>query len=174
MRIFHRIHSSLISTDKSGKKVLMIYKLLFYGLVLSLSILVSPIIASAFGYTITDLDTLPGSIVSYCLSINNSGQAVGYDATYASGDYQAVIFSNGTVTDFNSLVNASFGWTLTEADSINVEGQIDGIHSISGQDHAFLLTPDVEAPARIPKPSTLILLGSGLMVLGGLRRRIKL
>jgi hypothetical protein len=43
-----KIHSSLISTGKSGKKVLMMKRLLFYGLVLSFSILMSPMTASAY------------------------------------------------------------------------------------------------------------------------------
>jgi len=54
------------------------------------------------------------------------------------------------------------GWTLHDADGINDKGQIDW------QEYAFLLTPDSNAPV------TLILLGTGLLALGGLRRRMKL
>ena len=43
-----KVHSSLISTVKSGIKVLMMNRLFFYGLVLSFSILVLPLTASAY------------------------------------------------------------------------------------------------------------------------------
>jgi len=43
-----KIHSSLSSTVKSGIKKLMMSRLFFYGLVLSFSILVSPMTASAY------------------------------------------------------------------------------------------------------------------------------
>ena len=73
--------------------------------------------ATASGYhatlwsngTVTDLGTLPGGTFSLAYSINNSGQAVGW-ATNASGVNDAAVFSNGTATDLNNLINASLGW----------------------------------------------------------------
>ena len=46
------IHSSLISTGKSRIKALMINRVFFYGVVLSFSILMSPMTASAYSGSI--------------------------------------------------------------------------------------------------------------------------
>jgi uncharacterized repeat protein (TIGR02543 family) len=100
--------------------------------------------------TVTDLDIFPGDAYSAAASINNSGQAVGEYLT-SPAVWHPVIFSNGTMTDLNSLVNATSGWTLYHANSINDAGQIVGDGYINGQQHAFLLTPVFTPP---PPPST--------------------
>ena len=119
--------------------------------------------------TVTDLGVLPGYVNSYATSINNSGQAVGYSSLAYSDDH-ATLFSNGTVTDLNSLVDATLGWQLYAANGINDSGQIVGNGYINGQDHAFLLTPE---STPTPIPASLSLFGSGLILLGILRRRRK-
>jgi probable HAF family extracellular repeat protein len=43
--------------------------------------------------------------------------------------------------DLNKLIPTGSGWVLTEADGINASGQIIGMGTHSGQEHAFLLTP---------------------------------
>jgi probable HAF family extracellular repeat protein len=45
------------------------------------------------------------------------------------------------MTDLNSLIPAGSGWVLTSARGINDAGQIVGTGTISGVQHAFLLTP---------------------------------
>ena len=118
----------------------------------------------AFLYSIststwTDLGTLGGDR-SAALAINNSGQIVG-------GSGHAFLYSNGTMTDLNSLLITP-GWTLTGAEAINDNGWIvgQGINP-AGETHAFLLTP-------VPEPSTLALLLTGTIALLGyawLRRK---
>ena len=71
------------------------------------------------------------------------------------------------MTDLNSLISPSSGWTLTEAAAINGNGWIVGCGTNpSGQVDAFLLTP-------VPEPSALALLGAGVigLVAYGWRRR---
>ena len=98
------------------------------------------------------------------LGINNNGQIVG-DSYYTINDGNAlvscaIVYSNGTMTDLNSLVALS-AWTLESAGAINDKGQIvaTGVNS-SGQIDAFLLTP-------VPEPSTFVLLGVAAIGLMG-------
>ena len=93
--------------------------------------------ASSVGYELPDL----GGFYSYANGINNSDTVVGASQT-VSGAYHGFIYSAGTTTDINSLINIS-GVTLTSATAINDSGQIvaDGSNG-----DAFLLTP-------IPEPS---------------------
>jgi probable HAF family extracellular repeat protein len=116
--------------------------------------------AHAFLYSgsgpMQDLGTLGGS-QSYAYGINASGQVVGYSYTN-SGYEHAFLYSNGAMTDLNSLLITP-GWTLTNADAINDNGLIVGYGTNpAGQTRAFLLTP-------IPEPSTLALLGVGAISL---------
>jgi len=92
---------------------------------------------------LVDLD--PTGYYSSALSINNSGIAVGYfqglPGTY---DYsKAALFSNGKITDLNTLVNGGTGGAvLRVASGINDGGQIVGyMVTPSGDIHAFRLDP---------------------------------
>ncbi|OGO78510.1 MAG: hypothetical protein A2Y23_00015 [Clostridiales bacterium GWB2_37_7] len=124
---------------------------------------------------VVDLGTLPGEgdNFSFANSINNSGLAVGYAQNYSPtgvwGTGRAVVYSNGTATDLNSLVDAANGWNLTYASDINDLGQIVGKGILNGHETAFLLTPDSVATTPIPAASWL--LGSGLIGLFGFRKR---
>ena len=60
------------------------------------------------------------------------------------------------MTDLNSLIDPSSGWTLWSVNAINNRGQIIG----EGNLGAFLLTP-----VSVPEPSTLALLGVGAVSL---------
>lgn len=73
--------------------------------------------------------------------INNRAQVVGRSIA-ANGEDHAFLWSDGLMTDLNSVVPAGSGWTLIEAASINGSGQIVCFGTINGQTHAFLLTPD--------------------------------
>ena len=81
--------------------------------------------------------------------------------------WHAFLYSNGSMTDLNSLIDPASGWTLHYAFAINDSGQIVGTGNNSlRQAHAFLLTPT-------PEPSTLALLaaGAGSLLLMAWRRR---
>jgi probable HAF family extracellular repeat protein len=86
-----------------------------------------------------NIDTTPQAI-------NDDGVIVG--TTYglnAAGDFfnDAFIYQNGTFQDLNNLIPAGSGWELTDAVAVNDSGKIlvDGTSTITGQDHALLLTP---------------------------------
>ena len=90
--------------------------------------------------TMIDLGTLDGYSNSFAFGINNKGQVVGKAET-SSGASHAFLWKDGTMTDLNSLIPANFGWELTEAHSINKNGQIVGTGIFNGRNNAFLLTP---------------------------------
>jgi probable HAF family extracellular repeat protein len=97
---------------------------------------------------VTDLGTL-GGFDSGASGINASGQVVGW-ANTASGSQgccisgDAFLYSNGIMTDLNSLLPANSGWSLLQATAINDSGQIVGSN---GQSHAFLLNPISLSPS---------------------------
>ena len=70
------------------------------------------------------------------------------------------------MTDLDALL-ASADWALMEARAIDNLGQIAGTGIINGQEHAFLLTPEV-----VPLPSALLLGAIGMgMAQWRLRKR---
>ena len=87
-----------------------------------------------------DLGTFAGSTSTvWGFGINDSGVVVG-QSTFA-GTYHAFVYSGGKIKDLNSMIPAGSGWVLIEADSINAGGQIVGMGTHNGQEHAYLLTP---------------------------------
>jgi probable HAF family extracellular repeat protein len=119
--------------------------------------------AHAFLYSgpagMIDMGILDGYANSRACGINDGGQAVGYSRNNSS-DSRAFIYSGSTMTDLNSLIDPTSGWSLTEADAINSHGQIAGTGTINGQVHGFLLTP-----TDTPEPASLGLLGLGGLAL---------
>jgi probable HAF family extracellular repeat protein len=132
-------------------------------------------ISHAFLYSggkMTDLGVLAGLGIpsqesSAAFGINDSGQVVGvagsaFGITFTSPGMadsadHAFIYSNGLMTDLNSLISP--GWTLEEATAINNAGDIVGVGvNPQGASDAFLLTP-------VPEPSTLVLLTIGAVSL---------
>jgi probable HAF family extracellular repeat protein len=109
----------------------------------------------------TDLGTL-GAAYSFAYGINSFGDVVGFTAdvnpsvTNADATARAFLDINGTMTDLDSLIDPSSGWTLRYAFGINDSGQIvgDGLDP-AGIEEPFLLTP-------VPEPATvsLLLIGS--------------
>jgi len=102
--------------------------------------------AYAFSYSNGVMSNL-GSLYNYSQSgsggtseatgINDAGTVVGYSTADAQGDQDAFVFSNGVMTDLNTLVSPS-GIVFTSAFGINNQGQI-GV--IGGNEHTYLLTP---------------------------------
>ena len=93
-----------------------------------------------------------GFIYSAALGINDAGQVVGW-STVNDITGNAFLYDGVTMTNLNTLIDPSSGWTLYKAVAINDQGQIvgDGYNSITGET-AFLLTP-------VPEPATLSMLG---------------
>ncbi|MBN2579036.1 MAG: DUF3466 family protein [Pirellulales bacterium] len=106
--------------------------------------------------TMTGLGTLTGFSRSFARDINNGGKIVGDVATADFSTRRAVLYSGGTITDLNSLINPDLGWSLGRADAINDSGWIVGTGQHNGNTRAFLLIP-------IPEPSTFALLGIGAL-----------
>ena len=115
-----------------------------------------------------DLGTLGRD--SYASGINSSGQVVG-NSTLLSWENHAFVAENvggsWMMTDLNDRLPLGSVWDyLSSAQAINDDGWIVGTGYIDNKSHGFLMeyTP-------IPEPTTLLLLGSGLLGLGLARRR---
>jgi probable HAF family extracellular repeat protein len=117
------------------------------------------------GKTMTNLGTLSGYTSSFGRAINANGDVVGDVVNADFTVNHAMIYSNGTMTDLNTLIHSPANWTLTVAYDINDSGQIVGAGiDADGNPHAVLLTP-------VPEPSTIVLLGIAAVSLFAWRRR---
>lgn len=91
------------------------------------------------GEEIVDLGVLTGFVTSDANAINDSGVVVG-ECDYPIG--HAFVWTAGTgMLDLNNLIPANSGWVLNVATFISPNGNISGYGTISGQTHAFVLTP---------------------------------
>jgi probable HAF family extracellular repeat protein len=120
-----------------------------------------------------DLGTMGGT-ASYANDINNSGQIVGvaFMDQYIQSR-RAFLYSNGTMTDLNSLLDESVvsaGWVLQGATAINDNGWITGFarNSITNTYHAFLLSP-----TAVPETDTYAMMLGGLGLISFVVRRNK-
>jgi probable HAF family extracellular repeat protein len=118
------------------------------------------------GGTMTGLGSL-GFTFSQANGINASGWIVGSATDVSGAPAAALLWQDGASVDLNTLVDDAAGWTLRSAQAINDRGQIVGYGTVDGQTRAFVLTP----VAVIPEPTTVALVGAGVLVLAGAARR---
>lgn len=95
------------------------------------------------GGKMADLGTL-GSDPAAVLGLNDRGQAVGASSLDTITRH-GFTWERGEMTDLNRLLPANAGWTVTEADAVNLRGQIVGVgRRRGGAMHALLLTPNLD------------------------------
>ncbi len=86
-------------------------------------------------YTVTDLGTLPGNTVSEAYALSDTGEAAGTSSNPTGAI--AVMFSGGTVTNINMVVN-----NVSLATAINGSGEIAGYKiiqsNVNSESRAFL------------------------------------
>jgi probable HAF family extracellular repeat protein len=118
--------------------------------------------------TLTDLTPgLADNASSFGQSINDNGQVVG--EIVPGGPFtnpSAFLYSNGALTDLNTLIVPSSGFDLLYATGISDNGYITGYGFSDGHLQGYLLTP-------VPEAATSMSLGLGLLCLGGLLLRAR-
>ncbi len=88
-------------------------------------------------------------------SVNVQNVAVG--AIYNYPNPIAAVWVNGVMDRLINLVDVDAGWFLSEATSINAQGQVVGLGVLNNVTHVFLLTPqNLAAPATIVAPESLL------------------
>ncbi|MFT7669788.1 MAG: putative HAF family extracellular repeat protein [Planctomycetota bacterium] len=95
------------------------------------------------GGSALDLGALPGHELSYLVSVNDSGAAVGHSIDEDNGVIFRGIYTDGTtLTDINDLLPAGTNAVVWEATGINEAGDIVGTAVVNGFFRAFLLEVD--------------------------------
>src|ERR1039458_6801494 len=108
-------------------------------------------IANCAPCPLKDLGTFAGSTSTvWGFGINDSGVVVGQSSF--QGTYHAFVYSGGKIKDLNVMIPAGSAWVLIDAESINATGQIVGMGTHNGQEHAYLLTRATPARARATCP----------------------
>ena len=85
-------------------------------------------------YTVTDLGVLPGSLESWAMTVNSSGDVAGSVRLLGSRSEQAFVYHGSAMIRLGALPGAS-GST---ARGINVHGAVTGTVNLLGAHHAFL------------------------------------
>ncbi len=102
-----------------------------------------------------EIAPLGSGLINDALGINNDGNVVGYSyIAGTSGTTRAFLYSDGKMYNLNDRINPSLGWTLTNATSINDNGQICGYNSSTNQ--SFLLDPALPGDANLDKTVNLL------------------
>jgi uncharacterized membrane protein len=99
---------------------------------------------------------------NWLFGINDIGEIVGN--YWNEGDH-GFLLSNGIFSSIDYPIASD-----TFVRDINNNGQIVGRYDVRGRRHGFLATP---GNISVPEPGTLILLGSGLAGLIGLRKKLR-
>jgi probable HAF family extracellular repeat protein len=92
-------------------------------------------------YKVHDLGVISGGNYSIAFAVNDSNVVVGYGNLSNNAAHAMIWTSSGGMKDLNSLIPATSGWVLVNANSINNVGQIVGYGLKGTHNHAFLLTP---------------------------------
>lgn len=87
-----------------------------------------------------DLGVLPGGTWSSAFGLNTAQTVVGNGNNAASASHAFVWTAQNGMRDLNSMIPVS-GWMLQQALAINTAGQVVGVGTLRGNQHAFLLTP---------------------------------
>jgi probable HAF family extracellular repeat protein len=111
-------------------------------------------------WTMTRLGSLGGSTtIGRAISVNASGDAVGWSYLSDGSTQHAFIYTGGTMQDLNTVYASvkPANFTMTFASDINDAGWITGYGTDgSGHTHGFLLY-------TVPEPSSVLLLAGGLV-----------
>lgn len=117
--------------------------------------------------TMIDLGTLGGQN-STAVGINSLGQVVG-TAENRTHSARPFLYSNGAMTDVNSLIDATSGWTIYDVDGINSYQQIAATACNNSGCQAVRL--DLLAPVDVPEPATYATMLFGLALVAARRKR---
>jgi probable HAF family extracellular repeat protein len=109
-------------------------------IVMVFTLLCAAALQPAFGqsFTVKDLGTLPGGIVSVASGINDRGQVVGDAATALFFQPHAFLFEDGAMVDLGTLHLALPGADFSIALGINNRGQVVGFSGTGIRSEAVL------------------------------------
>jgi uncharacterized membrane protein len=105
--------------------------------------------------------------------------------TQGNAATHAFLYTNGVMTDLNSLLPVGSGLTITSAYGIDNNGDIVGTGLFNGEQYAVeLIDPPSDGPSgpnqqnfqsslATPEPLTALLMGGGLVAAGVLFRKKK-
>lgn len=115
-----------------------------------------------------DLGTLGGPN-STAAAINALGQVVG-TADSRTASLRPFLYANGVMTDLNSLIDATSGWTIYDVGGINSSQQIAA--TACNQFGCQAVRLDLLAPVDVPEPATYSMVVLGLALMATRRKRL--
>ncbi len=124
------------------------------------------------------LGTLGGN-QSYAYGIDTAGAIVGSSYLSNNSTLHAFIYMNGVMTDLNSLLPLTSGWTISSAYGMNDSGDIVGLGTLNGSTYAVILDPVLSVisnvtagnvPSTVPEPAPIFLTAGALSLLAAVFR----